>query len=135
MQQQEALKQELMALETRFWNALKARDSRTATSLSDDPCLVVGAQGVDEVRRESFRKMMESAPYELYGFRLSDARIRQVSDDVVALAYTVTEDLTVDGSKVELKAYDSSVWKKADGEWTCVMHTESPEGDPFGRRH
>lgn len=133
MKQQEALKKELLALEARYWNAIKAKDSRTAASLSDDPCIVVGAQGVGEIGRKAMQKMQEAATYELNDFSFSDVHIRQVSDDVMVLAYGVTEDLTVDGKKLELKAFDSSVWKKSNGGWTCVAHTESPAGDPFGR--
>jgi ketosteroid isomerase-like protein len=133
MEQTDALKQELVALETRYWNAIKAKDSRTAESLSDNPCIVVGAQGVGEIRRDALRVMLEQAPYQLNRFALDDVHIRQVSDDVFALAYTVTEDLTVDGEKLELKAFDSSVWKKTSDGWTCVVHTESLAGDPFGR--
>src|SRR6185369_17227395 len=41
--------------------------------------------------------------------------MRRLADDVVALAYTVTEDLTVEGRKVALKAHDSSVWIRRTG--------------------
>ena len=37
------------------------------------------------------------------------------------------------GKKVKLEAYDSSIWLRRDGQWTCVVHTESLAGDPFGR--
>jgi hypothetical protein len=59
--------------------------------------------------------------------------MRQVSDDVVALAYKVKEDLVVEGQKVKLETFDSSVWVRRGGKWVCVVHTESPAGDPFGR--
>jgi hypothetical protein len=52
---------------------------------------------------------------------------------VVALAYTVNEDVTVEGKRMKFKAFDSSVWKKSSEGWTCVVHTETPAGDPFGR--
>jgi hypothetical protein len=133
MAQQNALKQELLALETRYWDAIRRKDGRTAAELSEDPCIVVGAQGVGEVPRAAFPKMMDEATYALNDYALHDVHMRQLADDVVALAYTVTEDLTVDGRKVALKAHDSSVWIRKDGHWTCVVHTESPAGDPFGR--
>ena len=129
----DALKREILALEMLYWNAIKAKDSRTAARLSDDPCMVVGAQGVGEITRAAFPKVMDQATYKLNGFSLEDVHVRPVSDDVVALAYTVLEELTVDGKKLELKAFDASVWKKTADGWTCVVHTESPAGDPFGR--
>ena len=133
MEQQEALKEELLALETSYWNAIKQKDARVAVNLSDDPCIVVGAQGVGEIDRNTMKKMMEGAEYALQGFSLKDVHFRRLSNDVVALAYKVSEDLTVKGEKIKLEAFDSSVWIKRDGKWVCVMHTESPAGDPFGR--
>lgn len=133
MEQHDVLKRELLEREDRYWNAIKAKDSKVATSLSDDPCIVVGAQGVNEVSRNVLTRMLEDAPYELEEFSLEDVHFRRLTDDVVALAYKVNEDLTVEGEKVKLQAYDLSVWMKRSGEWVCVAHTESPAGDPFGR--
>ena len=39
----------------------------------------------------------------------------------------------VDGKDVDLEAFDASVWRREQGQWTCVLHTESIAGDPFGR--
>ena len=132
-QPHDALKQALLALENRSWTAIKQRDSRTAAELSEDPCLVIGAQGVCEMKREAFPAAVEQASYELHGFALEDVHIRPLSEDIVVLAYTVKEDLTVDGKKLEMKAFDSSIWIKRGDGWVCVVHSESPAGDPFGR--
>lgn len=133
MEKHAALQQELLALEQRYWTAIQQKDSRTAARLSDDPCLVVGAQGVGELHRGTLAKMLEQATYELQGYSLKDVHVRPLGEDVVALAYTVEEDLRVDGKKLSLKAFDTSVWAKKDGAWACVLHTESLAGDPFGR--
>jgi ketosteroid isomerase-like protein len=135
MEQYDALKEELLTREKQYWSAIRERDARVAARLSDDPCIVVGAQGVGELSRAALSKMMGEATYELREFSLEDVHFRRLSSDVAALAYKVRENLTVDGEKIELEAYDSSVWMKRDGEWVCVVHTESPAGDPFGRRH
>ena len=133
MEPQDALKRHLLDLEQRYWRAIERRDAATAARLSDDPCLVVGPQGVGEVKRDAFPAMMRQANYDLRHFALEDVHVRLLGDDVAVLAYAVEEELTVEGERVQLKAYDSSVWKKRDGEWICVLHTESPAGDPFGR--
>jgi len=133
MQVEDSTKRELLKLEKQYWNAIKERDSSTAISLSDDPCVVVGAQGASEVDRATLGKMLEGAKYELRDFAFGDVHMRQVSDDVVAVAYKVHEDLVVEGERVKLEAFDSSVWVRRDGKWVCALHTESPAGDPFGR--
>ncbi len=135
MEQHEALKQELLKKEKQYWNAIRENDAQVAARLSDDPCIVVGAQGVGELSRSALSKMMGEATYELREFSLEDVHFRRLGSDVVALAYKVREDLTVKGENVKLEAFDSSVWMRRDGEWVCVMHTESLAGDPFGRHH
>ena len=133
MQTNQNTRAELVALERQYWDAIKTRDASTAASLSDDPCVVVGAQGVGELDRAGLVKMMKSATYELKDFALDDIRVRHVTDDVAVVAYKVREDLVVDGKKVKLEAYDSSIWVRRGDQWTCVLHTESIAGDPFGR--
>ena len=89
-------------------------------------------QGVDP---RSIQKQLESAPYTIKSYRIDPVttRINRLADDVVAISYSVHEDLMVDGKPVGLDAFDTSVWKKTDNGWTCVLHTESIKGDAFGR--
>ena len=133
MKQHDTLEQQLLAREKSYWNAIMTKDTKTVERLSDDPCIVVGAQGVGEIGRNAMKKMLEGAKYELNLYALDDVHFRRLGDDVVALAYKVSEDLTVDGKPVKLEAFDSSVWMKRNGDWVCVVHTEACAGDPFGR--
>jgi len=133
MRTEDALRDELVALETRYWNAIREKDATTAVALSNDPCIVVGAQGVSEIGAKALAKMLDGATYQLKSFAIEDVHLRRLSDDVAALAYKAKETLVVDGEKVALEAFDSSIWQRRDGRWVCVVHTESPAGDPFGR--
>lgn len=133
MKHEDRIERELFELEKRYWNAIKEKDSSTAASLSSDPCVVIGAQGVGELDNATLAKMMQGATYELTDFSLDDLRVRCVTEDVAVVAYKVREDLVVEGQNVNLEAYDSSVWVRRDGQWICAVHTESLAGDPFGR--
>jgi uncharacterized protein (TIGR02246 family) len=119
--------------EQRYWNAIKDRDAVEAMHLTHDPCIVTGAQGVSEVSRESFVKMMDGAAWTLDDFELEDVQVRLLGDDVAIVAYKVKESLTVEGKPVKLEAADSSTWIRRDGRWLCALHTEAISGDPFGR--
>lgn len=78
---------------------------------------------------------MMKEPNTLHRFEIqSEPLVRAVNDSVVIVAYQVKEELTVEGKPVLLEAADSSVWVKKGGHWVCCLHTESPKGDPFGRR-
>ncbi len=125
---------ELLALEKKYWQAIKDRDADTAARLSDDPCIITGARGVGRIDNRSLAGMMKSAQYTLHHFRISnDAQVRMLGDDVAVLAYDVHEEWTVDGDPVTIEAADSSTWVRRDGRWVCALHTEALKGDPFGR--
>jgi hypothetical protein len=125
---------ELLELEKRYWQALKDSDVDTAIRLTDDPCIVTGAQGVGRLDRQTLAAMLKAAPYSLHRFELKDdAQVRLLSDDVAIVAYTVREELTVEGKPVTLEAADTSTWVRRDGGWVCALHTEAIAGDPFGR--
>ena len=124
---------ELLSLEKRYWTALREKDADAALELTNDPCLVTGAQGVSQIDHKSFAKMMANAPWSVDHFELDDVKVRMVADDVAIVAYKVKESLTVDGKPLELEAADSSTWIRSGGRWLCAMHSEAITGDPFGR--
>jgi hypothetical protein len=127
------IEQELLTLEKRYWQALKEQDLATALSLTDDPCIVVGAQGVGIVDKKTYASMMKEATWEIVDFSIGDDAKVQVFGDTAVVAYTVHEDVIVDGSRLSFDAADSSTWIRRDGQWVCTLHTESVLGDPFGR--
>lgn len=131
------IEQELLALERQYWQAIKDKDVDTAMRLTDDPCIVTGAQGVGRIDKNALAAMMKAAPYTVRDFEVNDdAQVRLLSDDVAILAYKVREELIVEGESVTLEAADASTWARRDGRWVCALHTESITGDPFGRdRH
>ncbi len=127
--------EEIKGLEHQYWDAIQAKDPSTAMKLSDDNCIVVGAQGVGSLDRDKLGEMLNQASYKLTHYRINDEtfQFRKLTDDVVLLAYAVYEDLVVDGKAESLEAFDASVWVRRGDSWLCAMHTESLKGDPFGR--
>ncbi len=126
---------EIMNLEHRFWDAMKAKDAEAATALTDDGCIVVGAQGVSAIDAKSMGKMTAEGKWQLdeYTFNEGKAQIRMLTDDIAIVAYNVKERVQVDGQALSVDANDASVWVRRDGEWRCALHTESLAGDPYGR--
>lgn len=133
----QTLEAELLGLERRYWQALKDKDAETAMQLTDDPCIVTGAQGVHALDRKTIGAMMKAATYTLHRFEIRDgAQVRLLRDDVAIVAYEVHEELTVNGQPIALDASDASTWVRRNGRWLCALHTEAITGDPFGRdRH
>jgi uncharacterized protein (TIGR02246 family) len=127
------VEKDLVELERQYWQALKDNDLEAAMRLTDEACIVVGAQGVGRIDRKALAEMIEDAPYTLKDFDVQDADVRMIGTDVAIVAYKVRESLTVEGKTVTLEAADASTWVRRDGHWVCVLHTESILGDPFGR--
>ncbi len=121
-------------LERSYWDALVAKDGERAVALSADPVIVAGGQGVSSITSEQHREMVKAeGDWELRSYKMENVHTQMVSDDVAIIAYTVHEEMIVDGKPLTLHANDASTWVKRDGEWKCSLHTESVVGDPFGR--
>jgi ketosteroid isomerase-like protein len=129
-----ALDRELLELERQYWRAIQSQDYEAALRLTDDPCLVTGAQGAARLDQPTFRRMMTDAPWRVREFTIADdAEVRQLSDDVAVLAYTVRQQLTVDGEPIAFAAAEASTWVRRGDRWVCALHAEAIVGDPFGR--
>ena len=128
-------KQTLLDLEKRFWDAMRTKDASTAANMTDDGCIIVGAQGVSAVDQKTMGKLTTEGEWQLqqYSFDDRNTQVRFVSDDVAIVAYKVNERVVVDGETLPIEANDSSVWVRRNGEWLCALHTESLAGDPYGR--
>src|SRR5262245_16732473 len=101
--------QALLGLETRYWEALKAKNVEAAVELTADPCVVVGAQGVGRVDTSMYELMMRYASWTIVDFIIGDdVQVEMLGRNMAIVAYTVHEDLTVDGEPVSLDAADSS---------------------------
>src|SRR5690349_1206821 len=124
--------QEIVQLEQQYWQAIKDKDLSTLLRLTDDPCVVTGAQGPGTVDRTAYEKMLTGAKWTVLDFTLSDVQARMAHDDVAIIAYRVREELDVAGERLTLEAADASVWIRRDGQWVCSLHTESVIGDPYG---
>ena len=128
-------REKVLEIERRFWNAMKEKDGNAAAQMTDDGCIVVGAQGVSAIDRATMGKLTVEGTWDLeqYAFDEKNAQVKFIGDDVAIVAYKVNEKVVVDGQRLPVDANDSSVWVRRNGEWLCALHTESLAGDPFGR--
>ncbi|MGI8402935.1 MAG: nuclear transport factor 2 family protein [Gemmatimonadaceae bacterium] len=131
----ESQKREVLEVERRFWDAMKTKDAASAQRMTDDGCIIVGAQGASAIDAKTMGKMTNEGAWVLKQFTIDDqnAHVKFVGDDVAIVAYKVNESVVVDGKTMPLEANDASVWVKRNGDWVCALHTESLAGDPFGR--
>ncbi len=124
---------EILALEREYWESMITRNPEVATRLTAEQSIVVGAEGVGTVSKQEIGAMINSDKWRLKKFEFGDVKIKSMDKDTAIIAYTVKEDLDVEGKPLTLEASDSSVWSRRNGKWECVLHTEALKGDPFGR--
>lgn len=129
------IEKEVLERERVFWDAMKIMDADKAVEMTDERCIIAGAQGVAAIDPKTMGELMKGATWKLHSYSMDDknVQVRTIGDNVAIVAYRVSEDLTVDGERLTLEAFDTSVWVREGNDWRCALHTESPAGDPFGR--
>ena len=92
--------QELLDVEKKFWDAMKTKDAQAAGDMTDDGCIIVGAQGVSAIDAKSMAKMTTEGKWDLkqYSFDEKSTQVRFLTDDIAIVAYKVSETV-VDGRK------------------------------------
>jgi hypothetical protein len=125
----------IIDLEQRFWRTMVDKDTEASVAMLPEESIVAGPQGAAVLTRDDFRSMARQGEslWQLKSFRLDDVRVIFPVEDVAVIAYTVTEEMEVEGKPLTLKAADATTWVRQDGEWLAALHTESVIGDPFGR--
>lgn len=117
----------LFALEKKFWQSMVDEDTDTALSLLTEPSTMVSSHGAMQFDHAQYREMAEKGSMVIKSFKLSDMHVMRPNDDTAVLTYRVKQAMAPRGEskEVEQEMADSSVWMLKDGEWRCVMHTET----------
>ena len=118
-------KAEIIALETSFWDAMKAKDGRRAAELSGKTSLVTGAQGVMTVPKAKMGSMTEEGAWTLESYDFDDIEVATPTPDVAIIAYTVHQKVKMNGRSQDLHAADSSTWIRGADGWECHAHSET----------
>jgi hypothetical protein len=118
-------KDEIIALEKSYWDAIKRKDGARTSQLSGKIALVTGARGVSSIPKDSMGKMTESGNWTLESYDFDDVEVAVPTPDVAVIAYTVRQRVTMDGKSQDLRAADSSTWVRGPAGWECHAHSET----------
>jgi len=127
------VEKEILALEREYWDAMVKKDPSVPARLTADECLVVGPPGVSTVKNADLADMVKSGSGKIKTYDFSNVSCLQVDPNTAILAYSVTEEVEVDGKPMTVKANDATLWTKRNGKWVSAFHTEAIAGDPWGR--
>ena len=118
-------KEEIVALEKSYWDAMKKKDGRRTAELSGKTSLVTGARGVMTIPKDKMGKMTEEGSWTLESYTFDDVEVLAPTPEVAIIAYTVRQKVVMDGKPQDLRAADSSTWVRGAKGWECNAHSES----------
>jgi hypothetical protein len=122
----------LINLEKKFWQSMVDEETDVALALLDEPSLMVSSHGAMQFSHDQYRQMAEHGDMVIKSFEFSDMQVMYPTEDTAVLTYRVKQELARrgDGAKpISQEMADSTVWVRKDGEWRCVMHTETEVDD------
>jgi limonene-1,2-epoxide hydrolase len=82
---QRVIEKEILDLEKRFWKTMQDKDIDAALQLTDDPCIVTGAQGVARIDKQTLAKLMTNSTWKLHDFDIKEVQVQPLSNDVVVI--------------------------------------------------
>jgi ketosteroid isomerase-like protein len=118
-------KDEIVALEKSYWDAMKTKDGTRAAALSGETSLVTGAQGVMTIPKAKMGAMTEEGDWTLESYTFDNVEVSTPTPDVAIIAYTVRQTVKMKGQPREMRAADSSTWIHGADGWQCHAHSES----------
>ena len=131
-------RQTIIDLETKFWQSMVDQDPDTATSLLEEPALMVSSHGAMKFDHAGYRKMAEQGTMVVTSFEFSKIEVLFPNDTTAILCYQVKQGVADRGttkSTIQEMA-DTSTWIQSEGgDWRCVMHTEMPATKSSIERH
>lgn len=116
---------EVIAMEKRYWEAVMAQDGDQTAKLSGDPAIVAGPRGIMSIPREKMGAMTQAGGWRLNAFDFEDIEVSIPSPDVAVIAYTLNQNITMDGEPKSMRAADCSTWVRGENGWTCCAHSET----------
>ena len=118
-------KDEIVALEKDYWNAMKRKDGKRTSQLSGKLALTTSVRGVTSISKDKMAKMTEEGNWTLESYEFEDVQVVMPADHIAIIAYKVKQKVTMDGKNQELKAADMSTWVRGPDGWECHAHSDT----------
>jgi uncharacterized protein (TIGR02246 family) len=118
------LQSELMTKEESLWTAWGKKDAETYKKHMTDDAVQIGSSGSYR-GLESILKAMGTVSCDMRNFGAEDVAMRKLSQDVVVLNYTLTQEGTCDGQKLAPRMSATSIYVQKNGHWMSTHYQES----------
>lgn len=118
---------EIMRLETEFWQAMVDQEPDKAAALLTEPAVSVAMFGIHHFTPAEYVQMAKQGSARIESFRFSDEKVIFPADDVAIASYQVRQRFRMDGKQHDMDCFDTTTWVKVDGRWRAAAHTETPK--------
>jgi hypothetical protein len=119
-------KDAMMAKEKAAWQAFKDKKSDEFRKLLHAEFMGVYAEGIQTLQKE----MDSMKKWDMKSFSFSDFNVVFPDADTATTTYKVIVEGTSEGKDASGTYNAGSVWRKHNGEWRAVFHTNAKEEKP-----
>lgn len=120
------LQADLLAVEKSLWTAWGKKDGEPFKKYLTVDAVEVVAGTTPVFGRDAIVKVITTLPCELRSFSFANGKLRRLSQDVVALSYTATQDASCEGKKLPPQIHATSIYLKQKGKWLQTSYQETP---------
>ena len=115
----------ILELETKFWDAMKAKDADGAAAMIADPSMVVGPMGTMRMNPDIYRRMTREGDWTLASYVFEDVAIVFPNETTAVIGYKVHQKGEMKGKRMDLHCADSTVWIRDGSDWKVALHSET----------
>jgi ketosteroid isomerase-like protein len=115
----------LMALDTKAWDAFKAKDGTFFQNYLADNFVGFGDEGKREAKAEAVKGISEHK-CEIASTNFSDQKVTMAGADAAVLSYKATVDGTCEGKKIPSPVMVATVFVRSGDTWKGAYHNEVP---------
>jgi len=109
------------------WQAFKDKKPDDFKKVVSAKLVAVYAEGMSDRQKE----LADMQKWDMKSFAISDYKVTPNGSDTVVTTYTVKLEATYDGKDQSGTYNAASVWKKNNGQWQAIFHTnikQAPAG-------
>lgn len=121
-------KESLLALETKAFEAWKAKDGKFFEGFLTDNFTMYGETG--RIGKAEAVKMIVDSKCEVKNFAISDGQVTSAGAEVAVYTFKATADVTCEGKKQPPDVWAATIYVKSGDTWKAVYHNETPIADP-----
>ena len=116
-----------MEKEKAAWQAFKDKKPNDFKKVVSANLMAVYAEGVSDMQKE----LADMQKWDMKSFAISDYKVTSDGPDTIVSTYKVAVEGTYDGKDQSGTYNAASVWKKQNGQWQAIFHTnvkQAPAG-------